>query len=215
MSKAITVATSVPYSYSGLRRFLRRGATAALVLLLAACATAAPHPQANAPLALAGLVDPQKFSGQWYLIAHVPYAEERDQMDSSIDLRPRLEGGYDEVYHYFDGKSMQSLALPRSRYTAVSGSNNAKWVSRSRALDSQMSLGVLYVDPDYRYAVVGESKRELGWIYARDPVVDPATYQVLVAQLNQQGYDVAQLHRLVHSQVKVGQTQLAPAREAN
>ena len=211
----MTVAMSVRFSYSGLRRFLRRGAIASLVLLLAACATSAPHSQASAPLALASSVDPQKFGGQWYLIAHVPYAEERDQVDSSIDLRPRDDGGYDEVYHYFDSSKMQSLALPRSRYTAVSGSNNAKWVSRSRALESQMSLGVLYVDPAYRYAVVGESRRELGWIYARDPVVDPATYQVLVAQLNQQGYDVAQLHRLTHSQVKVGPTQLAPARETN
>jgi len=190
--------------FSGLRRFLRGGIAASLALLMAACATAALHPQSATALALAPAVDAQKLSGQWFLIAHVPYAGERDQLDSSIELRPRVDGGYDELYRYFDSSKMQSLVLPRSRYVAVAGSNNASWVSNSRALESQMNLGVLYVDPGYRYAVVGESRRQLGWIYARDPVVDPAVYQGLVAQLSQQGYDVAQLHRLTHSQVFVG-----------
>ena len=196
--------------FSGMRRLLRSSIAVSLVALLAACAGGSPRPDAGKPLTVAQNIDVQKLGGQWYLIAHVPYAEERDQMDSSIDLRPRLDGGFDEIYHYFDAGRMQSLALPRSRYTAVAGSNNGMWVSRSRALESHMDLGVLYVDPDYRYAVVGESKRERGWIYSRDPVVDPTTYQVLVAQLNQQGYDVAQLHRLTHSQVTVGEAKPAP-----
>lgn len=181
-----------------------QGALAALLALaLAACAgrAAAPQPQLN----VAQSVDTQKLGGQWFVIAHVPYAEERDQQDSSIELRPRIDGGYDEVYRYYDGGLMQSVARLRGRYEAVSGSNNARWVNRSRALDSQMELGVLYVDPAYRFAVVGESKRRLGWIYARDPAaVDTATYATLVARLDQQGYDTAQLHRLSHTRVQVG-----------
>ncbi len=179
-----------------------QGAVAALLTLaLAACAGPAPQPQ----LDVAQSVDAQKLGGQWYVIAHVPYAEERDQQDSSIELRPRVDGGYDEVYRYYDGGLMQSVARLRGRYEAVSGSNNARWIDRSRALDSHMELGVLYVDPAYRFAVVGESKRRLGWIYARDPAaVDTMTYATLVARLDQQGYDTAQLHRLSHTRVQVG-----------
>lgn len=188
---------------------MRQVATALGALLLAACAAQAPQPQAAAAPAPAPVVNAQKFSGQWYLIAHVPTESESDQLDSSIELRPRLDGGYDEVYHYFDGKLMQGLAVPRSRYTVVAGSNNTQWISRARALDKTLTLGVLYVDPDYRYAVVGEAGRQLGWIYARDPAVDAATYRLLVAQLDQRGYDVARLHRLGHSQVLVGKTQFA------
>lgn len=179
-----------------------QGAVAALLTLaLAACAGPAPQPQ----LDVAQSVDAQKLGGQWYVIAHVPYAEERDQQDSSIELRPRVDGGYDEVYRYYDGGLMQSVARLRGRYEAVSGSNNARWIDRSRALDSHMELGVLYVDPAYRFAVVGESKRRLGWIYARDPAaVDTMTYATLVARLDQQGYDTARLHRLSHTRVQVG-----------
>jgi apolipoprotein D and lipocalin family protein len=178
-----------------------------LTLLAVACTGVTPRPQVPAPLA--PTVDAQKLVGQWYVIAHVPYAEEHDELDSSIELRARDDGGFDEIYHYFDGKLMQSLARPRSRYVAVSGSNNARWVSHSRALDSQLDLDVYYVDPDYRYAVVGESQRRLSWIYARDPSVDPTTYQMLVAQLDQRGYDVARLHTLTHSRAPAGKSQAA------
>lgn len=189
------------------KQVVARSAVAALLALaLAACAAPAAAPQ---PLAVAAPVDAQKLGGQWYLIAHVPYAEERDQADSSIELRPRDDGGYDEIYRYFDGGLMQSVARQRGRYEAVAGSNNARWIDRSRALDSQLELGVLYVDPAYRYAVVGESGRRLGWIYARDPGVDAGTYAMLVARLDQQGYDVSRLHRLSHSQVSVGQPRFA------
>jgi apolipoprotein D and lipocalin family protein len=175
---------------------------ALLALMLAACGAAAQRPEA---LALAPAVDAQKLGGQWYVVAHVPYAEERDQPDSSIELRPREDGGYDEIYRYFDSGLMQSVARQRARYEAVAGSNNTRWIERSRALDSHMELGVLYVDPAYRYAVVGEAQRRLGWIYARDPGVDAGTYASLVARLDQQGYDTSRLHRLGHSQVLIGQ----------
>ncbi len=189
------------------KQAVQRGALGALLALaLAACAGPAAAPQ---PLAVAAPVNAQKLGGQWYLIAHVPYAEERDQADASIELRPRDDGGYDEIYRYFDAGLMQSVARQRSRYEAVAGSGNARWINRSRALDSQMELGVLYVDPAYRYAVVGEAKRRLGWIYSRDPAIDAGTYSMLVARLDQQGYDVSHLHRLGHSQVQVGQPSFA------
>lgn len=179
-----------------------RGLLAALLALaLAACGAAPAQPQ---PLAVAPAVDAQKLSGQWYVVAHVPYAEERDQPDTSIELRPREDGGYDEIYRYFDSALMQSVARQRGRYEAVAGSNNTRWIDRSRALDTHMELGVLYVDPAYRYAVVGEAQRRLGWIYARDPRIDATTYAGLVARLDQQGYDTSRLHLLGHSQVLIG-----------
>jgi apolipoprotein D and lipocalin family protein len=180
----------------------RAGLLAGLLLALAACGAAAPRPQ---PMALAPAVDAQKLGGQWYLVAHVPYAEERDQPDSSIELLPRDDGGYDEIYHYFDSSLMQSVARQRARYEAVAGSNNTRWIDHSRALGSHMELGVVYVDPAYRYAVVGEAQRRLSWIYARDPGVDAHTYASLVARLDGQGYDTSRLHRLGHAQVLIGQ----------
>lgn len=184
-------------------QYAARGVLAALLALaLAACGASPSRPQA---LALAPAVDPQKLAGQWHLIAHVPYAEEADQPDSSIELRLREDGGYDEIYRYFDSSLMQSVARQRARYEVVAGSNHARWIDRSRALDTHFELGVLYVDPAYRYAVVGESQHRLGWIYARDPGVDAGTYASLVARLDQQGYDTSRLHRLGHSQVLVGE----------
>jgi apolipoprotein D and lipocalin family protein len=196
----------------GMDRVMRltRGASAAALLLLAACA--GQPPQKSAP-ALAANVDSHRMSGQWFLIAHVPTAEEADRIDSSIELVERQDGGFDELYHYFDPGSMQALVLPRSRYEPVPGSANSLWISRSRALGSQMQLAVVYIDPDYRYAIVGDSGRGLGWIYARQPELDSGTYGRLVARLGGAGYNVAGLHRLPHSRVQVGWPQFAPSRD--
>jgi len=183
-----------------------RGFVAALLLALAACGGAPAQPQ---PLAVVPAVDAQKLGGQWYVVAHVPYAEERDQPDTSIELRPREDGGYDEIYRYFDSSLMQSVARQRARYEAVAGSNNTRWIDRSRALDTHMELGVVYVDPAYRYAVIGEAQHRLGWIYARDPRIDASTYAGLVARLDQQGYDTSRLHLLGHSQVLIGRPSFA------
>ena len=169
-----------------------------LVLLLAACAAIRVLPQSEAPPTLASAVDPKKFGGRWLVIAHVPYFDERDEVDAYIELQPRGDGSFDEQYHYYDGSLMQPVVLTRGRYDAVPGSHNALWNDSSRMRRSQMELGVLYVDPDYRYAVVGETGRRFGWIYAREPDLDATTYADLVALLDRQGYDVRRLHRLQH-----------------
>jgi apolipoprotein D and lipocalin family protein len=192
-----------------LKHFLLGGTIATFSLLFATACTTVVAPQAQVPAPLAPTVDAQKLGGQWFVIAHVPYAEERDEQDSSIELLPRVDGSFDEIYHYYDSKLMQSLARPRSRYVAVAGSNNARWVSHSRALDNDLNLAVFYVDPDYRFVVIGESQRRLGWIYARDPAIDAGTYRKLLAELGQRGYDLAQLHKLAQSQALGGKPQTA------
>mgnify|MGYP002775556833 CR=1 FL=1 len=189
-------------SHNGFKRYLLRGVGAVVLACLAACA----GQPLQAPPPLASGVDAHRMSGQWFLIAHVPTAEERDQADSSIELVERQDGSFDELYHYFDRGTMQALVLPRSRYEPVAGSAN-RWVSRSRALGTQVELGVVYVDPDYRYIVIGATDRRLGWIYARQPDVESATYGELVSHLGSAGYDVASLHRLPHSLAQAGRPQ--------
>lgn len=184
------------FSFRLSQRTARTCPLTVLVLLLAACVAGQVVPRSEAPLTLASAVDPIKFGGRWFVIAHVPYAEERDDSEAYIELQPRGDGGFDERYHYYDSNLMESVVLTRGRYDAVAGSHNALWNDRSRVRRSQMELGVLYVDPDYRYTVIGETGRHFGWIYAREPNIDSSTYADLVAQLSRRGYDTTQLHRL-------------------
>ncbi len=52
---------------------------------------------------------------------------------------------------------------------------------------------ILYVDNEYRYAVVGVPDRRYLWILSRTPTLPKSTYQQLVEIAQAQGYDVSRL----------------------
>lgn len=58
---------------------------------------------------------------------------------------------------------------------------------------------VLYLDEDYKYAVIGQPSRRYLWILSRESHVDEETYNSLVEKAKEQGYDVSKLHRTEHS----------------
>jgi len=52
---------------------------------------------------------------------------------------------------------------------------------------------ILYVDDDYRSAVVGTPDQRHLWLLARAPRLEATDYQRLVDQASAQGYDTARL----------------------
>ena len=67
-----------------------------------------------------------------------------------------------------------------------------------------LSYLILYVDPDYKTALVGYPGRSYGWIFAREPVIDDATYRALLNRMNDQGYDIEQFRRVPQTPRQVG-----------
>lgn len=57
---------------------------------------------------------------------------------------------------------------------------------------------VIQLGDDYRYAVVGEPKREFLWVLARETQLAPADWSTIEARLKEQGYDPAKLVREKH-----------------
>ena len=52
---------------------------------------------------------------------------------------------------------------------------------------------VLYVDPDYQMALVGNSDRDYLWILARQTSLPEATLRRLLAEANRNGYDTSDM----------------------
>jgi apolipoprotein D and lipocalin family protein len=52
------------------------------------------------------------------------------------------------------------------------------------------------LDSGYTQTVIGRNKRDYVWIMARTPEIPAADYQRLVAELAEQGYDVAKLRQV-------------------
>ncbi len=63
----------------------------------------------------------------------------------------------------------------------------------------------IYVDPDYRVALLGYRDLSLGWVFSREPTMDDSTYQALLGRMAQQGYDAAKFQRVPQLAEQIGQ----------
>jgi apolipoprotein D and lipocalin family protein len=52
---------------------------------------------------------------------------------------------------------------------------------------------VIALDPDYKYAVVGEPDRKYLWILSRTPALDDNTYRKILNQIASSRYDPERL----------------------
>lgn len=154
-----------------------------LAVLLGACASAprTPLPTPGQP------IDVERFLGRWYIIANIPYIGERGDVGSYVEYRPRDDGRIDDLYFYRKGNLDAPLKQMSGVARIVDGSGNAHWQAQF-LWPLWFSFHVLYVDEDYRTTLIGHPDRKLGWIYARDPQIDPVTLDALFDRLMAAGY---------------------------
>ena len=145
---------------------------------------------AETPVASVARVDLSRYAGKWFEIAAFPMYFQRDCVgdttaeyalatDGSVSVtnRCRTDSGFDEA----DGKA-----------TVVEGSNNARlkvsffWPFRS-------DYWVIGLDPDYRWAVVGNPNRRFLWVLSRTPQLPQEMLDAALKAAADQGYDLKQL----------------------
>jgi apolipoprotein D and lipocalin family protein len=146
------------------------------------------------PLPLAQHVDLQRYAGRWYIIANIPYFAERGKVGSYFDVS-FPDGGVKDVYYGRDG----TLDAPLNSFTmngyVVPDTGNARW-RESPLWPIYLSYLILWVDPDYRYALVGYPGRGYGWVLSRSPTMDDATYHAMLQRFAADGYDTARFQRV-------------------
>ncbi|MOA39443.1 Outer membrane lipoprotein Blc precursor [compost metagenome] len=67
------------------------------------------------------------------------------------------------------------------------------WFSRLLPGLTKGDYWVLYLDDDYRTALVGNPDRKYLWLLSRTPVVSEATRERLIEVAEEQGYDTDRL----------------------
>ena len=101
----------------------------------------------------------------------------------------------------------KSFDAPLKSFTltgyVVPGTGNAKW-RESPFWPLYLSYLILYVDPDYQTALVGYPGQSYGWVFARKPVIDEASYQSLLGRMRDQGYDIGQFRRVPQTPSQIG-----------
>lgn len=196
----------------------KRGRWFAVAMLACAALTSCsgappnPNPLANVPLKVAS-VDLPRYMGRWYVIANIPYFAERDFVASRAEWVLREDGRIDD--HFYGRKG--GFEQPESHYqfldSVVPGTGGGHW--RVRLFwPIYVSQLTLYVDPDYRYTLLGYPDKSLGWVFSREPTMDDATYRTLLTRLEAMGYDISRLRRVPQMPEQLGQPGFAtPGRE--
>jgi apolipoprotein D and lipocalin family protein len=145
---------------------------------------------AETPVASVARVDLSRYAGKWFEIASFPMYFQRDCVgditaeyalapDGSVSVtnRCRTDSGFDEA---------------KGKATVVEGSNNARlkvsffWPFRS-------DYWVIGLDPDYRWAVVGNPNRRFLWVLSRTPQLPQESLDAALKAAADQGYDLKQL----------------------
>ncbi|MEX6503882.1 lipocalin family protein [Pseudomonas zhanjiangensis] len=163
--------------------------------LLVGCASSAGG---SVPPATVARVDLQRYQGTWYELARLPMFFQRHCLqsqahyrlleDGSLGVRNRCRTAADQ-WQQVEGRAVPQQA-GRTDKLWVRFDN---WFSRLLPNLSRGQYWVLYLDDDYRVALVGHPNRDYLWLLARTPEVAPALRDKLLGVAREQGYDTGEL----------------------
>jgi len=172
-----------------------------IVISVVGCARVSTEPELPS-LETVTSVDLTRYSGTWYEIARLPMRFQRDCVASHA-IYTLLEDGNVGVKNQClttSGNQKQAQGVA----TVVDENTNAKlyvvfdnWAAKLfsgwGSAPTEGNYWILYLDLEYRTALVGTPDREYLWVLSRTPTLDKAIYEKLVSLGKQKGYLTANL----------------------
>ncbi len=168
-----------------------------ILALLAACvalsACVGPsYRDSGATIAAQRDFQPERYLGRWYEIARYPVSFEEGCTATTADYGP------------IDAETISVLntcrqGAPDGPVDRISGTATIVAPGELKVRFSNVPFvaadyWVLWVDDDYRTAVVGVPSGRAGWILARTPTIDAARRAEAEAVLARNGYDPTRLY---------------------
>jgi apolipoprotein D and lipocalin family protein len=154
-------------------------------------------PQATVTTAEPGVVTPVaavdlgRYVGLWYEIARVPaWFQSRCERQTTAQYQLRDDGRITVLNQCI--KRNGTVDRARGLARVIDRSTNSRLqVSFVSVLGWRPFWGdywVLALDPEYRWAVIGDPRRRYGWILSRSPQMDAATLNLCFQALERNGY---------------------------
>lgn len=138
----------------------------------------------------------ERYLGLWYEIARFPNRFEENCAGVTAEYGQRGDGKISVVNTCHKGSPDGPVEVAKGVAEVVDPGklkvSFVPWLPFAKG-----DYWVLYVDPAYSLAVVGEPSGSTGWILARNPTVEPEKYDKGVSVLQAMGYDTSQLQRVV------------------
>lgn len=142
-----------------------------------------------------------RYLGRWHEIARLDHSFERGLTHVTADYRMREDGRVEVINRGFDpAKNSWRDAKGVARFQ---GATNIASLEVSFFGPFYGAYNVLVLSADYRYAMVAGPYRKYLWILAREPQLDRATLDPLLASAKAWGFATGEL-------IYVDQTPRAP-----
>jgi apolipoprotein D and lipocalin family protein len=148
--------------------------------------------------AVVSSVDLTRYQGTWYEIARLPNFFERKLKCITATYTLREDG---KITVLNKGINISSPYKPSS-------SEGVAWVPDKTSpakLKVQFfwpfsgDYWIMYLDPDYRFVLVGDPTRKYLWLLCRENKMEEMTYEMLIRKAIDNGYDVAGIIRVEHN----------------
>lgn len=166
--------------------------TSAVLLAGAAAAIVLRKGSRQSAVKVVPSVDLSRYMGRWYEIAHLPVWFQRDctgNTTATYSLRP-------------DGR-VTVLNECRTKGGRLKAARGVARVARKEGPNTKLKVSffgpfegdywILDLDPEYRWAVVGEPRCRYLWILSREPHLEAAVFERVVDHARRQGYDTSRL----------------------
>lgn len=176
------------------RRLLSLSALLAALVATVGCASGPP------PLtAIDRPVDLERFSGDWYVLAHIPvtipFFDESDAHDAVETYTLTDDGEIDITYRFLEGSFDGDVREMHPSAWVHDTETNAEW--RVQFLwPFRAAYLIAALDDDYTRTIIGVPSRDYVWLMAREPVLPDAEYDDMVRETEALGHDVGRLRKI-------------------
>lgn len=163
------------------------GLPALAALLLAGCVAFPSYRDQSVPITSMAVFDPTRYAGLWYEIARFPVPFQEGCSRTQAEYAVAGEGTL----------SVRNSCMKNGALDVIDGAARVVGPGRLKvelgALPFAADYWVLWVDGDYRTAVVGVPSGRAGWILNRDPDISPDRLTAAREVLEFNGYVTGQL----------------------
>jgi apolipoprotein D and lipocalin family protein len=143
-------------------------------------------------------VDLSRYAGRWYEIARLPNRFQKAcASDTTATYTLRPDGKITVLNECLKADGKLTSATATARVADRNGPNTKLKVTFFWPFSG--NYWIIDLDPEYRWAVVGEPKRDYLWVLSRTPQLPDESYVQIVARAKQQGYDVTWLMKTAQS----------------
>ena len=140
-------------------------------------------------------VDLPRFMGQWYLIATIPTAFERDAWNAVQTYTLQADGTILTSLSFHKSASDGPLKYIQAPAYVRAGSGNAIWAVRLFG-PIKAQYVVAWLQFDYSMMIVARDARDYVWVFSRTPAVSEADWSAVRERVISLGYDTSKLYEV-------------------